>query len=372
MNGRITAVRGASADNHTDTADGAGRSVSKSTAPQRGHAVLNSLTAVCGSTPPATIARGTALVQITRTADNRARACRDRPVIPWDGREGFHKPSHLRRHDSTQAWLKPTRARPDNGWCHAFIVAKRSAAPSVPAAAPKAGLTVSKVVAGAGAAATSAVAGSVFGADGTVVGAAVGSVVSAVAAVAYERSLDRTRQVVVSRVRLPNGRTTEVTQVLPADVTQVIPAQRPAAGARPATPVAPARPPRSTRLPLLAGGTALIFLVGLLAVTGVELLAGGPVLSSHQGGTSVGRVLGDGTGSGSPATTTDSPAATTTSSPTGTDSSATPTTVGQANPAAPASGSAAADSAAAPQTRSARSSDTAAPTTSSSSPSGAG
>ena len=83
----------------------------------------------------------------------------------------------------------------------------RNVPPPSPAAAPKAGLTVSKVIAGAGAAATSAVAGSVFGADGTVVGAAVGSVVSAVAAVAYERSLDRTRQVVVSRVRLPNGRT---------------------------------------------------------------------------------------------------------------------------------------------------------------------
>ena len=158
--------------------------------------------------------------------------------------------------------------------------------PPSPAAAPKAGLTVSKVIAGAGAAATSAVAGSAFGADGTVVGAAVGSVVSAVAAVAYERSLDRTRQVVVSRVRLPNGRTADVTQLIPADVTQVIPAQRSAAGARPATPVAPVQPPRRTRLPLLAGATALIFLVGLLAVTGIELLAGGPVLSSHQGGTS--------------------------------------------------------------------------------------
>jgi hypothetical protein len=248
----------------------------------------------------------------------------------------------------------------------------RNAPPLPSPAPPRAGLTVSKVIAGAGAAATSAVAGSVFGADGTVVGAAVGSVVSAVAAVAYERSLDRTRQVVVSRVRLPNSRTTDVTQVIPADVTQVIPAQRHAAGARPATPVAPGRPPRSTRLPLLAGATALIFLVGLLAVTGIELLAGGPVLSSHQGGTSVGRVLGDGTGAGSPATTVDSPAATTTSSPTGTESSAPPTMIRQANPAAPASGRAAADRSAAPQTRSARSSDTAAPSTSSSTPSGTG
>jgi hypothetical protein len=195
-------------------------------------------------------------------------------------------------------------------------------------------------------------------------------VVSAVAAAAYERSLDRTRQIVVSRVRLPNGRTADVTQLLPADVTQVIPAQRPAEGARPATPLAPVRPPQRTKLPLLAGATALIFLVGLLAVTGLELLAGGPVLSSHQGGTSVGRVLGDGTGSGSPATITDSPAATTTSSPDGTDSPVTPTTVRQGSPAAPASGDASADNSATPQARSPRSSDTAAPSTSSSSPSG--
>src|SRR6476646_7002706 len=151
-------------------------------------------------------------------------------------------------------------------------------------------LTVSKIVAGAGAAATSAVAGSVFGADGTVVGAAVGSVVSAVAAAAYERSLDRTRQAVSSRVRLPSGRTAEVTQLLPADLTQVIPAQQRAAGIRPTSPIVPVRPLRRLRLPLLAGATALIFLVGLLAVTGVELLAGGPILSSQQGGTSVGRV----------------------------------------------------------------------------------
>ncbi|MBV9921566.1 MAG: hypothetical protein JOY78_12025, partial [Pseudonocardia sp.] len=70
-----------------------------------------------------------------------------------------------------------------------------------PGTVPKSGLTVSKVVAGAGAAVTTAVVGSAFGADGTVVGAAVGSVVSAVAAAAYERSLDRTRQIVVARVR---------------------------------------------------------------------------------------------------------------------------------------------------------------------------
>jgi len=183
--------------------------------------------------------------------------------------------------------------------------------PNPPAAAvSKSTLTISKVVAGAGAAATTAVAGSSFGADGTVVGAAVGSVVSAVATVTYERSLDRTRKMVVARVRPRGGGGVEITQVMPtealateamsSEVTQVIAVPRPggapghawAAGANGPTratadarvgePVAPVPTPRRTRLPLLAGATVVIFLVGLLAVTGIELLAGGPVLSRHD------------------------------------------------------------------------------------------
>jgi hypothetical protein len=234
-------------------------------------------------------------------------------------------------------------------------------------------LTVSKVIAGAGAAATSAVAGSIFGADGTVVGAAVGSVVSAVTAAAYERSLDRTRTVVVSKVRLPGGQTAEVTQIIPPDAaatrvldpdaTQEIPVQRRAAGIRSTTEIAPVPPARRTRLPLLIGATALIFLVGLLAVTGVELLAGGPVLSSQQG-TSVGRVLGYSPPSADPTSTVDPTAAAaataTTSSSEATDSSAEPTTARKANPAAPASGSAADGST--PRTTSARVKGTVAPT----------
>lgn len=229
-------------------------------------------------------------------------------------------------------------------------------------------MTVSKIVAGAGAAATTAVAGSVFGADGTVVGAAVGSVVSAVTNAAYERSLDRTRKVVVSRVRLPGGHTADVTQVIPADdavatqvldpdATQIIPAQR-AAAIRSGTVVAPVpEPPRRRRLPLLIGATALIFLVGLLAVTGVELLAGGPVLSSQKG-TSVGRVLGYTPSSVAPNSTVDPTAAATTSSATATNSSEAPTP----DPAAPASGRASAKRSAAPRTSSARVSETLAPT----------
>jgi len=177
-----------------------------------------------------------------------------------------------------------------------------------PRGAAKPSLTVSKIVAGAGAAATTAVVGSVFGADGTVVGAAVGSVVSAVAAAAYERSLDQTTKVVVARVRPRNGRDPEATQVMDAEliaaeVTQVIPAQRPAGDAPTTGSIAPAVPARRRRWPLFAGAAVLIFAVGLLLVTGLELVTGGPVLSSNQGGTSVGTLLKDGGGSRSASTT---------------------------------------------------------------------
>ena len=218
-----------------------------------------------------------------------------------------------------------------------------------PAAASKSSLTISKVFAGAGAAATSAVAGAGVGADGTVVGAAVGSVVSAVATATYERSLDRTRQLVVARVRPRGEGDVEITQVMSAEaltaeaaaseVTQVIPVQRPygstrhAQGAAPTgptrvagepevgEPVAPVPPRRRTRLPLLAGATVVIFLVGLSVVTGIELLAGGPVLSSHtQKGTSVGTVLGVDKDASSSTTTQTTPSATAESSATATES----------------------------------------------------
>ena len=201
-------------------------------------------------------------------------------------------------------------------------------------AAAKASLTVSKVVAGAGAAATTAVVGSVFGADGTVVGAAVGSIVSAVAAATYERSLDQTRKIVTTRVRR-GGEDVEITQVMSAEaiaaeVTQVIPVQRPPTGphptgsnaptgsiaptgAHPMGSIAPAVRPRRARWPFFAGAAVLIFAVGMLLVTGIEFFTGGPVLSSNQSGTSVGTLLREGPGAQSAPTTEE---ATPTASPT--------------------------------------------------------
>lgn len=180
-------------------------------------------------------------------------------------------------------------------------------------------LTVTKVIAGAGAAATSAVMGSYLGAAGTVGGAALGSVVSVVGASLYQHYLDRTRDTVRARIRLPGGRTVSVTEqvevpaprsALDADAapTQVLvtpvggtagtgrtgpaPAGRP--GDRNPLPAAAApavAPRRSAGRWVMAGAAvALAFLIGMLTVTGIEWLKGS-TLTSGESGTSVGRVI---------------------------------------------------------------------------------
>jgi hypothetical protein len=180
-----------------------------------------------------------------------------------------------------------------------------AATASAPVADPPAppDLTVNKVIAGAGAAATSAVVGSFFGAAGTVLGAALGSVVSIIATTIYQHSLDRTRDTVKARIKLPGGRTVDVAGKVE------VPAPRVAAGetgrARVyVTPtgltdqptavlssVSPASPPRPRRRWVVRTAlTVSVFLIGLLAVTGVELLKGS-TLARGETGTSVGRVV---------------------------------------------------------------------------------
>lgn len=163
-------------------------------------------------------------------------------------------------------------------------------------------LTVNKVLAGAGAAATAAVLGSYLGAAGTVMGAALGSVASTTASVLYQRSLDRTRETVVARIR--PGR---------------IPAQRSAPDAETViiAPVPPARR-RSWRRAVVAA--IVVFLLGLAAVTGLEW-ATGSSLTTDESGTSVGRVIApppstDTTGD---TTTTDEPTEDPSDEPTPTD-----------------------------------------------------
>jgi len=195
-------------------------------------------------------------------------------------------------------------------------------AETAPQKEKKAGdLALNKLAAGAGAAATSAVLGSFFGDMGTVTGAAVGSVFSAIVTAAYQHSLDKTRDTVKAKIKLPGGRTvavegkTEVPAppVAPGGETgqarvYVTPGDRPTEvmSAVPATAAAPAGPPRSRRRLLLVTGFAVIvFVGGMLAITGIELVKGSRIgntsasTSTQRGGTSLGTVLG---GSGAAST----------------------------------------------------------------------
>jgi hypothetical protein len=210
---------------------------------------------------------------------------------------------------------QPTRAFGTSP--HGFATPTQPATAVASTAEPKKrDLTINKVIAGAGAAATSAVLGSFFGAMGTVSGAALGSVFSTVVTSFYQHSLDKTRDTVKARVKLPGGRTIDVTRttevpapqtggdaartrvyVSPSDddrPTEVLSAV-PAAGA------VDAGPPHSRRrLMVMAGFTVVVFALALLAVTGVELLKGSPLnnTGSSGSGTSVGRVLTGGSGTG--------------------------------------------------------------------------
>lgn len=162
--------------------------------------------------------------------------------------------------------------------------------PAPTAPAPAADLTVNKVLAGAGAAATSAVLGSYFGATGTVAGAALGSVASTVATTLYQRSLDRTRDHLVARVRLPGRQNEPSREPSEAPTVQL---EAPRAGSPDdATTVLRVEPALRRPRPiwLWAGATVLVFVIGLLVVTGLEW-AKGSSLTTGQPGTSVGRVL---------------------------------------------------------------------------------
>jgi hypothetical protein len=194
--------------------------------------------------------------------------------------------------------------------------------PTVESVTPQAGLTppakgvdltLNKVIAGAGAAATSAVLGSFFGATGTVTGAALGSVASTVATTLYQRSLDRTRDTILARVRLTPGRQPDLSDQPTVQLTAPKPIE---AAAEPATTqlqVEPAlRSPR--RFWLWAGATVLVFVIGLLVVTGLEW-AKGSSLTTGQPGTSVGRVLTPASGDHEDGDSSESTSETSTPSP---------------------------------------------------------
>ncbi len=114
----------------------------------------------------------------------------------WSGQPASARP--------TQAFDATAGATTATGPTGATTVVATSEEPK------KKDLTVNKLVAGAGAAATSAVLGSFFGAMGTVSGAALGSVFSAIVTALYQHSLDKTRDTVKARIKLPGGGTVNV------------------------------------------------------------------------------------------------------------------------------------------------------------------
>jgi hypothetical protein len=166
-------------------------------------------------------------------------------------------------------------------------------------ALPAPDLTINKVIAGAGAAATSAILGSFFGAAGTVTGAAFGSVASTVATVVYKRSLDRTRDRLVARVKVTPSRRTDVAEAQVRIPTQRVAPEGETVRMRVEPDIQP-KPRRRARPWLwVAGSTALVFAIGLLVVTGVEW-AKGSTLTTGETGTSVGRVLTGGAPAAAP------------------------------------------------------------------------
>ena len=156
--------------------------------------------------------------------------------------------------------------------------------------------------------------GSFFGAMGTVTGAALGSVFSAVVTSAMQHSLDKTRDTVKARIKVPGGGTVKVestTEVPAPNGTGASPSTRVfvTPGDQPtqvisAVPAIDAGPPKSRRrLLLMAGFTVVVFAIGMLAITGIELVKGSPLntsssSTSQRSGTSLGSVLGDSRGAG--------------------------------------------------------------------------
>lgn len=166
--------------------------------------------------------------------------------------------------------------------------------PATPPVAPAPDLTISKVFAVAGAGATSAVLGSLFGVAGTVLGAAVGAVLTTVATSLYQRSLERARTAVSSRLRPQAPGVDELDTVI------IAPPVRP--GDQPTELIAPADLPARSRKRVIGFvlATVLGFAIALGLVTGIEALKGSTLLRGETG-TSVGRVL---QGNGAPGTTT--------------------------------------------------------------------
>jgi hypothetical protein len=180
-------------------------------------------------------------------------------------------------------------------------------------------IRLSQLIATALAAITAAFLGSRLGTAGTIIGAGVASTVSTVAGALYQHSLDRTSRTVRSRVT--HARTGELDNPAAPESSTV----EETVLVRP-----PDAPRRRPRWGVAIALTALVFVIGMGVVTGVELLKNGPI-SGGSNGTTVGSLFGQPTQrstSTSPPTPTPSTATTTptTTRPTTTAPTTTPTT----------------------------------------------
>src|SRR5882724_6879578 len=166
-------------------------------------------------------------------------------------------------------------------------------------------IRLSQLIAAALAAITAAFLGSRLGVAGTVIGAGVASIVSTVAGALYQHSLDRTSRTVLSRVGHARTDSAEDAELV----------QPPATRAR--------RP----RWVVAVALTALAFVIGMGAVTGVELLKNGPI-SGGDNGTTIGSLFGQPTqrSTTTPPATTPPPSTTTTPPTTTAPPTTTPTT----------------------------------------------
>ncbi|MGH3470205.1 MAG: hypothetical protein ACRDQF_21005 [Thermocrispum sp.] len=160
-----------------------------------------------------------------------------------------------------------------------------------------------QVLAAALAAITAAFVGSRLGVYGTVIGAGVISLATTVGGELYLRSLDRTKHAALRTKEAAMARAARTTAVLPTTRTLAAP---PADGP-PATTAAteaaaeaerddrelvgpePA-PRRGLRWPVLAAGALAAFVLGMAAVTGIELITGNSL--SGDDGRTISNVLG--------------------------------------------------------------------------------
>lgn len=151
---------------------------------------------------------------------------------------------------------------------------------------------MSKVLAVAGAGATSAVLGSLFGVAGTVLGAAIGAVLTTVASSLYQRSLDRARSVVTSRIRTHGPGQDDPDPRVDPEATVLLPPPPIAPAQQQTELIAPADLPKRSRQRTVGYvvATVLGFALALGTVTGIEALKGSTLLQGESG-TSVGRVL---------------------------------------------------------------------------------